>query len=126
MKRFLGSASLMAAIVLTGILPASADFAVAIHQTGKDAYSWGTAWNYSTLADARKHALSNCKSETGKPCKVVSEGSGGCLALSFGINDNAYGWAKAQSKRQAAQNSLNECVKYSKSDCEVKDAFCEE
>jgi Domain of unknown function (DUF4189) len=125
MRKLIILAALAIATLGLGQAPAKADWAIAIGQKGSTGYAWGTAWNYTSEADARKNALSNCRSN-GPNCKVVATGAGQCIGLAIGLEDNAYGWAQDKTKRKAGQSALDQCTKYSNGDCEVKDVFCDE
>ena len=126
MRKMFVVAGLAMMVAQAGVSVAHADWAIAVGQSTKSsAYVWGDAWNYTDAADARKKALANCRSN-GPNCKIVGEGAGQCVALAFGVDDNAWGWAQEPNKRAAAKSALRQCAGQSAGECEVKEAFCEE
>ena len=117
-----------AAVALCGsvfVRPADADWALAVSQQGAKHWAYGSSWNDNDVQTARRRALANCDGH-GPNCKVVLDGSGGCVALAVGLSDNAWHANSARSRRIAAQTALTECVKSSAGDCEVRNSFCEE
>lgn len=125
MRGILTLAAFALIAVAAGTGAAQADWAIAFGQTGSTTWAYGTAWNYGTAAEARRKAMANCRAK-GSNCKIVAEEAGQCGALAIGATDNAWGWAKGETKRVAAQSALDTCEKYSNGDCEVQDTFCEE
>ena len=105
--------------------PAHAGWALAVSQDGDKHWSYGSSWNAEDLASAKRRALSNCETR-GMNCKIVLDGTDGCVALAVGINDNAWHASQAQSRLGAAQTALAECVKQSAGDCEIRHSFCDE
>jgi hypothetical protein len=112
-------------VLAAGTGVARADWAIAFGQSGTDGWAYGTAYNYTSAEEARSDALKRCRAK-GPNCKIVAKEAGQCGALAIGVNDNAYGWAQAETKRQASQNARDTCEKYSNGECEVKDSFCED
>jgi hypothetical protein len=125
MRKFLALAAFGLFAVVGGLETAKADWAIALGQSGATGWNYGTSWNFSNAEDARKKALSNCR-EKGSNCKIIAEEAGQCGALAIGTTDNAYGWAKGETKRVAEQSALETCNKYSKGECEVQDSFCDD
>ncbi|MDR3375979.1 MAG: DUF4189 domain-containing protein [Ancalomicrobiaceae bacterium] len=125
MRRIIAIAAFAVLVTGAGTNAALADWAIAFGQTGSTAWAYGTAWNYTNAADARKKALDNCR-QKGKNCKIVAEEAGQCGALAIGSTDNAWGWSKGETRRVAAQSALDTCNKYSGADCEVQDSFCDD
>ncbi len=125
MKHFLAMGLLAVGMMALGTAAARANWALSVGQDGSKHWAYGSSWNQQETAVARRKALSNCQSR-GQNCKVVLDGVGGCVALAVGIADNAWHAKQSKTRLAAAQAALDECVKASSGDCEVKHSFCEE
>ncbi|MDR3375978.1 MAG: DUF4189 domain-containing protein [Ancalomicrobiaceae bacterium] len=125
MRKFVAFTAFTLAILGANVSFAYADYAIAIGQKGSDGWALGWANNYTSAEEARKDALSKCRSE-GPNCKIVAEDAGRCAAVAIGTSDNAWGWAPADTERAAKREALKVCQKYSNSDCEIKASFCDE
>jgi len=119
------TAAMAGAIGLGGaMLPARADWALAFSQNGDKHWGFGSSWNQDSVAAARRKALAGCAPH-GESCRVVLDGSGGCVALAVGIDDNAWQARQNLVRRRAGQAALEACVKASSGDCEIRHSFCE-
>jgi hypothetical protein len=118
-KFFCGSAL----IVLTAVFnlhatPALAEGAIALAQPPnivKQGFAFGTAWNYSTVEEARSMALERCrrtKDEARRAlCKVVRTFHNECVAVSMDPKDGTpgTGWAIEADAEKAEAAALAEC-----------------
>ena len=109
----------------TATLSAKADWALAFSQDGGKHWGYGSSWNKSDTAEARRKALAGCAPH-GPNCKIVLDGTGGCVALAVGIGDNGWQARQAETRLEAARLALQQCVKSSSGDCEIKHTFCED
>ena len=125
MKRLILIALLAAAEISGACAMARADWALAVGQDGSKRWNYGSSWNQTETSAARRKALANCEVH-GPNCKVVLDGASGCVALAVGVDDNAWHAKQSATRREAAKSALDECVKSSSGDCEVKHTFCEE
>ena len=105
--------------------PSKADWALAFSQDGGKHWGYGSSWNRDGLAEARRKALGSCAAH-GSNCKIVLDGIGGCVALAVGIGHNGWQARQAQTRLEAARLALQQCVKSSSGDCEIKHTFCED
>jgi hypothetical protein len=113
------------AIVAAGILAGSNSSAQALGALSiGDCGAWGGAWNYSTVAEARRRAMQECK---GRNCKVVVNLSGNCVA--FAVDQarscGAWGWATRSTKADAERVAIEQCEKSGGRNCRVRAQFCD-
>ena len=126
MHRFVAIGTFALVVFGAGVSVAHADWAIAIGRSGSEHWASGTAWNYSNASDARRKALANCRTQ-GPNCEIIAQDSGQCVALAFGVDDNAYAWAQRETKRQASRAAIDACEsKYSNGSCKVSETFCDE
>src|SRR5690606_25610363 len=91
MRKALGRAILVSAVLAAGAVPAWAHGALAIGETedvGRDGYAYGNAVNSATPEDAARRALANCEKYQGAPkavarCQVVSTFQRQCYAIAL-------------------------------------------
>jgi len=105
--RALVAASLLlatATVMLVTISRSHAAGALAIGDCG----AFGEAFNYASLDQARRSALSKCKGET---CRVVATVQRGCasLAVDYANACGAHGWGKAPKLGRAQNAALRSC-----------------
>ncbi len=124
MSRSIWTSALVVLPIFAAPGVARADWALALSQDGRTHWGYGSSWNQDTIATARRKALTGCAPH-GENCKIVLDGAGGCVALAVGLNDNAWHARQAKDRREAAQAALDQCVKDSSGDCEVKHSFCD-
>jgi hypothetical protein len=106
------------------VSPAQAAWALAVSQEGATHWGYGSSWNKEGLPEARRRALASCEPH-GANCKIVLDGAGGCVALAVGTSDNSWNARQATTRLEAAHLALDQCVKSSLGDCEIKHSFCE-
>jgi hypothetical protein len=111
-------------VILASAFEARADWALAVGQNGPKQWAFGSSWNKDITGLARKKAMASCDKH-GPNCKIVLDGSGGCVALAVGNDDNAYYAQQAPTRIEAADSALKACVKNSHGDCEIRHSFCE-
>jgi hypothetical protein len=123
-------------VVLTSVLPvlvmARGGIAVAAgayafgQKPGPTGWSSGSAYNYSSQAEAQNQAMSRCRArkEAGEYCKVIATITGKCFAFAVQDNANGYGWNTAETLPEAQRLAMNRCTSYGKS-CSIRDGFCD-
>lgn len=125
MRKVIAFCMVIAGFIGADIVSASAEWAIAVGQGRNGHYGYGTAYNQSTMRDARNVAMENCRDNSSN-CKLIDSGSGNCVGLAFGTEDSAYGWAYGDSEREAGRNALRKCLQYTNgSECEVRNSFCD-
>jgi hypothetical protein len=78
--------------------------------TGK----YGNSYNYTTLAEAQRRALSHCPA---KDARVVVWSKNGYCALATG-KDGLYGWGYGSTAKEAQTHAMAECKKRT-TDCHI-------
>jgi hypothetical protein len=121
--RALVAASLLlatATLMLVAVNTARAAGALAIGACG----TFGEAYDFHTVDEARKSALAKCQGDT---CRVVAITKRGCaaLAVDFGNACGAHGWGKG-ARLGASQNAaLRSCYKDGGKECVIRTFFCD-
>lgn len=108
------------ALMLVTVSTARAAGALAIGNCG----AFGESFDFSTLMQARKHALAKC---TGRACRVVTVVKGGCAALAVDFTNGcgAHGWGKAGKLGPAQNVALKSCYKDGGKECVIRTFFCD-
>jgi hypothetical protein len=113
---FLAAATLMLVVVNT----ARAAGALAIGKCG----AFGVAFDFQSVAEARKNALAKC---SGGTCRVVATVEHGCAALAVDYADGcgAHGWGKASDLGRAQNAALKSCYRGGAKECVIRTFFCD-
>jgi hypothetical protein len=113
---FLAAATLMLVVVNT----ARAAGALAVGKCG----AFGEAFDFQSVAEARKNALAKC---TGGACRVVATVERGCAALAVDYADGcgAHGWGKASDLGRAQNAALKSCYRGGAKECVIRTFFCD-
>ena len=107
-------------LMLVTVNTARATGALAIGACG----AYGQAFDFPSIDDARKSALSNC---SGQACRVVATVKGGCaaLAVDFTSGCGAHGWGKAAKLGSAQNDALRGCYRDGGKECVIRTFFCD-
>jgi len=110
----------MAAVMLVTATRAPAAGALAIGTCG----AYGEAYDFHSLPQARKTALSKCQ---GDGCRVVTTVKRGCaaFAVNYANGCDAHGWGKADKLGHAQNASLRSCYHDGGKDCVIRTFFCD-
>ena len=131
------SACLLIAIALAYPSSIRAEGALAVAQpldVAEDGFYFGTAYRYSSGAEAREAALERCrkaKSEKlGNLCKLTRTFTHECVAVAMDPKDGTpgVGWAVEKSKQAADAKALAACratAKGREEFCEISDSGCD-
>lgn len=87
--------------------------ALAIDRSNGFYYGW--SYDYSSLAEAEKKAVEECKAKGGNCTVVLSYSGSGCAAYRSidGNTGSAFGWGVAKTKEAADEIATKECLKRS-------------
>ena len=112
----LATATLMAVAVNT----ARAAGALAIGSCG----AFGEAYDFRSIDDARKSALSKCQTDT---CRVVTTVKRGCaaFAVDFANACGAHGWGKGPRLGVTQNEALRSCYRDGGKECVIRTFFCD-
>jgi len=120
------------AIVAAALLLATTTTAVVLVNTARAAGAlaigkcgaFGEAYDFRSVAEARKSALAKC---TGKACRVVATVQRGCaaLAVDFANGCGAHGWGKAPELGLAQNAALKSCYRDGAKECVIRTFFCD-
>ncbi len=110
----------MAAVMLVTATRAPAAGALAIGACG----AYGEAYDFHSLPQARKTALSKCQ---GDGCRVVATVKRGCaaFAVDYANGCGAHGWGKAAKLGHAQNAALRSCYNGGGKDCVIRTFFCD-
>jgi hypothetical protein len=112
-------AAAMAGWLLGGTAASTAAGALAIGSCA----AYGYAYDYPTVAEARKAAIESCDGT----CKKVVTTKKGCVA--FAIDGRkpcgAHGYASAPRLGAAQNNALKQCYKHGGKDCVIRAWICD-
>jgi Domain of unknown function (DUF4189) len=126
-KRLVVLTSVLAVLVMAGggIAVAAGTYAFG-QKPGPTGWSSGSAYNYSSQAEAQNQAMSRCRArkEAGEYCKIIATVTGKCFAVAVQDNANGYGWNTADTLPEAQRLAMNRCTGYGKS-CSIRDGFCD-
>lgn len=108
---------------LLGSDRARADGALAVGKCG--AYGYST--KYSSLSDARRRALRECRSHNGENCEIKLTLMGNCAAMATDRSRScgAGGWARRATRSAAERVAIEQCEKFGGRDCRVRVGFCD-
>ena len=126
-KRLVGLTSVAAVLVMAGSGIAVAAGAYALGQRpGPTGWSGGSAYNYTSEAEAKDQAMSRCRErkEAGEYCKIIATINGKCFAIAVQDGGNGYGWNTAATLPEAQRLAMNRCTGYGKS-CSIHQSFCD-
>ncbi len=114
----LASATVMLVTVTVTRAPAAG--ALAIGACG----AFGQAYDYRSLAGARKSALAKCE---GDGCRVVATFRRGCAAFAIDFRNGcgAHGWGRAVGLGRAQNVALRGCYKDGGKECVIRTFFCD-
>ena len=86
--------------------------------------AFGEAFDYASLDQARRDALSKCK---GNGCKVVATVQHGCASLAVDFHNacGAHGWGKAPKLGRAQNAALKRCYAGGGKECVIRTFFCD-
>ena len=112
----LATVTLMAVAVNT----ARAAGALAIGSCG----AFGEAYDYRSVDDARKIALTKCK---GEACRVVTTSKRGCAAFAVDFTDpcGASGWGQGPKLGGSQNAALKACYQQGGKECVIRTFFCD-
>ena len=121
--RALVAASLLlasVALMLVALNTARAAGALAIGSCG----AFGEAYDFGSIDEARKSALSKCSGDT---CRVVTVAKHGCaaFAVDFGNPCGAHGWGKGPRLGHSQNEALRSCYKDGGKECVIRTFFCD-
>ncbi len=126
-KRLLVLTCLLPALAMAGGGIAVAAGAYAFGQSpGPTGWSSGSAYNYTSQAEAQNQAMSRCRErkEAGEYCKIIATVNGKCFAMAVQDRGNGYGWNTATTLPEAQRLAMNRCTGYGKS-CSIHNGFCD-
>jgi Domain of unknown function (DUF4189) len=103
---------------------AHAEWALAVSQTSDGAWAQGNGFNYDDRDVATNTALSACEPH-GSYCKIIAEGTNGCVAFSVAFEGNGYTWAKRSSLGAALTAAMVGCTKSNPTGCQIQAQFCD-
>jgi len=112
----LATATLMAVAVTT----VRAAGALAIGSCG----AFGEAYDFHSVDEARKSALTKC---SGDSCRVVTTVNRGCaaFAVDFANPCGAHGWGKGPRLGRSQNEALRACYKDGGKECVIRTFFCD-
>jgi hypothetical protein len=110
------TATLMAVAVNTS----RAAGALAIGSCG----AFGEAYDFRSIDDARKSALSKCQTDT---CRVVTTVKRGCAAFAVDFTNacGAHGWGKGPRLGVTQNEALRSCYRDGGKECVIRTFFCD-
>ncbi len=109
-----------ATLMLVAVSAARAAGALAIGACG----AYGEAYDFRTVAEARRSALVKCQSST---CRVVAVTRHGCAAFAVDFTDacGAHGWGKGPRLGRSQNEALRSCYKNGGKECVIRTFFCD-
>jgi hypothetical protein len=109
-----------ATLMLVAVNTARAAGALAIGSCG----AFGEAFDFGTVDEARKSALSKCQNDT---CRVVTTAKRGCaaFAVDFGNPCGAHGWGKGARLGASQNDALRSCYRDGGKECVIRTFFCD-
>lgn len=113
---FLATATLMLVTVNT----ARAAGALAIGSCG----AFGEAFDFKSIEQASKNALSKCQGES---CRIVTTAKRGCaaFAVDFANPCGAHGWGKGPRLGGSQNAALEACYRDGGKECVIRTFFCD-
>lgn len=109
-----------ATLMLVTLNTARAAGALAIGSCG----AFGEAYDFRTIDDARKSALSKCQTDT---CRVVTTVKRGCAAFAVDFTNacGAHGWGKGPRLGVTQNEALRSCYRDGGKECVIRTFFCD-
>lgn len=109
-----------ATLMVVAVNTARAAGALAIGSCG----AYGEAYDFVSLEDARKSALSKCQ---GSECRVVTTAKRGCaaFAVDFANPCGAQGWGQGPRLGRSQNAALEACYKGGGKECVIRTFFCD-
>jgi uncharacterized protein DUF4189 len=109
-----------ATLMLVAVNTARAAGALAIGSCG----AFGEAFDFGTVDEARKSALSKCQNDT---CRVVTTAKRDCaaFAVDFGNPCGAHGWGKGARLGASQNDALRSCYRDGGKECVIRTFFCD-
>lgn len=86
----------------------------------------GASHGENSAGSADQTALANCRRNGPSDCKILTNASNRCLALSFGSNATRYGYSPGSDRNSAAAGAMGECRSRGGVSCVVIAAPCAE
>jgi Domain of unknown function (DUF4189) len=122
MRALVAGALLLATamLMLVTVQTARAAGALAVGSCG----AYGEAFDFHSVDDARKTALSKC---TGASCRVVTTVKRGCAAFAVDFTDpcGANGWGKGARLGRTQNDALKSCYHGGGKECVIRTFFCD-
>jgi Domain of unknown function (DUF4189) len=86
--------------------------------------AYGEAFDFHTIDDARKSALSKC---SGAACRVVTTVKRGCAAFAVDFTDpcGANGWGRGARLGRTQNDALKSCYHDGGKECVIRTFFCD-
>jgi hypothetical protein len=109
-----------ATVMLVAVSTARAAGALAIGACG----TFGEAYDFRTVEEARQSALAKCRSGS---CRVVTVTKRGCAAFAVDFTNacGAYGWGKAPRLGHSQNEALRSCYQDGGKECVIRTFFCD-
>jgi hypothetical protein len=109
-----------AAVLHVTVQTARAAGALAIGSCG----AYGEAFDFRSVKEAQRSALSKCKGET---CRVVATVKRGCAAMAVDYANacGGHGWGQAPRLGAAQNAALRSCYKDGAKECVIRTFFCD-
>jgi hypothetical protein len=109
-----------ATLMLVAVNTARAAGALAIGSCG----AFGEAYDFRSIEDARKSALSKCQADT---CRVVAVTQRGCVAFAVDFTNacGAHGWGKGPRLGRSQNEALKSCYRDGGKECVIRTFFCD-
>lgn len=122
MRALVAAALLLASVtlMLVTVNTARAAGALAIGSCG----AFGEAYDFRSIDDARKSALSKCQGET---CRVVTTVKSGCAAFAVDFSNpcGGHGWGKGPRLGRSQNEALKACYHDGGKECVIRTFFCD-
>ena len=122
MRAFVVAALMLATatLMLVTLNTARAAGALAIGACG----AFGEAYDFHTVAEARKSALAKCR---GNDCRVVATVTRGCAALAVDFTKpcGAHGWGQGRELGVSQNAALRACYHDGGKECVIRTFFCD-
>jgi hypothetical protein len=122
MRALVAAALLLASLtlMLVAVNTARAAGALAVGSCG----AFGEAYDFHSIAAARRSALTKCRGET---CRVVATVKRGCAASAVDFTNpcGAHGWGKAPRLGRAQNAALRSCYREGGKECVIRTFFCD-
>ncbi len=109
-----------ATLMFVTVSAARASGALAIGSCG----AFGEAYDFGTVGEARRSALSKCKADA---CRVVLTTKRGCAAFAVDFADScgAHGWGEGARLGPTQNAALEACYKHGGKECVIRTFFCD-